>query len=348
MHVDAGDAEAGQRRRLRDRFRGRGRRGRRTCSPCARWRSSRACRASTSGLMRRLTGAIAPRDGGDLREQLQLRLRFHVEAVDARIEREGELARRLADAGEEDLLGRHAGGERAAQLALRDDVGAGAEPRQRGDRPPGWSSPSAHRRSGGRGRRRPRRRRGSGGSASPSNSSRRACRPPPRSPAPARPRRGARRRDARNGASAGPRAGNRGRSGAAGAGWRRSRRGHRRRCRQDDRAKTSRRRSPPAPRAASAAPGSSSEPRRPQPASGAGGKSDDDERAERHGSPRTERDYSGARRAHASGFSAGSRPCSRSIHAARGGAHILRRGAALAACGWRPRPRPRARRKRRP
>ena len=43
----------------------------------------------------------------------------------------GELVRGLADAGEHDLLRRNAGGERALQLAAGDDIGAGAEPRQR-------------------------------------------------------------------------------------------------------------------------------------------------------------------------------------------------------------------------
>ena len=36
----------------------------------------------------------------------------------------------LADAGKDDALGRHAGGQGPADLALRDGVGAGAEPRQ--------------------------------------------------------------------------------------------------------------------------------------------------------------------------------------------------------------------------
>ena len=158
-------------------------------------------RASTSGLMRRLTGRVRPAPTATCGEQLELRLRFDVEAGDARLSSAKASSRaRLADAGEDDLLRRDAGGERAAQLALGDHVGAGAEPRQRRD----------HRLVGvrlqrvadavRRGRRRPRRRRGSGASASPSNSSRTACRPPPRSSAPARPRRGARRRDARNGA----------------------------------------------------------------------------------------------------------------------------------------------------
>ncbi len=61
------------------------------------------------------------------RQNFELRLGLDVEAVDAGGEREIHLARRLADAGEDDLLGRNAGGKRAAQFAFRDDVGAGAE-----------------------------------------------------------------------------------------------------------------------------------------------------------------------------------------------------------------------------
>ncbi len=41
--------------------------------------------------------------------------------------------RGLADAGEHDLVGGNAGGQRALELAAGDDVGAGAELRQRGD-----------------------------------------------------------------------------------------------------------------------------------------------------------------------------------------------------------------------
>ena len=65
---------------------------------------------------------------GEAAEQLELRLGLDVEAMDARVESEGELPRRLADAGEDDLFGRNAGGKRAPQLAFRDHVGAGAEP----------------------------------------------------------------------------------------------------------------------------------------------------------------------------------------------------------------------------
>ena len=65
------------------------------------------------------------------REELEFRLGFDVEAVDAGGQREVHLARRLADAGEHDLLGRDAGGQRAAQFAFRDHVRAGAEAGQR-------------------------------------------------------------------------------------------------------------------------------------------------------------------------------------------------------------------------
>ena len=47
--------------------------------------------------------------------------------MDAGIERRLHLGRCFADPGEDDPLGRHAGGQRAAQLPLRDDVGARAE-----------------------------------------------------------------------------------------------------------------------------------------------------------------------------------------------------------------------------
>ena len=69
----------------------------------------------------------------DLAQRLELRLRFHVEAEDALLQRIGHLGARLADAGEDDLVGGDAGGAGAAQLALRHHVHAGPEARQRGD-----------------------------------------------------------------------------------------------------------------------------------------------------------------------------------------------------------------------
>ena len=89
--------------------------------------------ASTSGLTRTDTQAVRPFDGRDLRQQFELRLGFHIDAENAGIDRRGEFVRGLADAGEHDLLRRNAGGERALQFAARDDVGAGAEPRERRD-----------------------------------------------------------------------------------------------------------------------------------------------------------------------------------------------------------------------
>ncbi len=62
----------------------------------------------------------------DLAQHDQLRHRFDVELRDPRIERQDHLVAALADAGEHDAPGRHAGGERALELARRDHVGAGA------------------------------------------------------------------------------------------------------------------------------------------------------------------------------------------------------------------------------
>ena len=89
--------------------------------------------ASTSGLTRSETcggAALLLRDRG---QQLELRLGLHVDAEDALVDRERELARGLADAREHDLVRRNAGRAGALELALRDHVGAGAEPGQRLD-----------------------------------------------------------------------------------------------------------------------------------------------------------------------------------------------------------------------
>ena len=155
--------------------------------------------ASTSGLMRSETGAVLPSADGARRQQLQFRLGFDVEAEDAGREREIHLARRLADAGEQDLFRRNAGGQRAPHLAFRNHVGAGAElcqHRQHGLVGIRLHGVADQRVESGEGLAR---RRCSGASASPSNSSRTACRPPPRCRRPARPRHAARRRDSRNG-----------------------------------------------------------------------------------------------------------------------------------------------------
>src|SRR3546814_19927270 len=68
---------------------------------------------------------------------VQLVQRLDVETHDAHVERAGDLVGALAHTGEHDALGRHAGVQRAAQFADRDDVGtdAGAShPLQDGDR----------------------------------------------------------------------------------------------------------------------------------------------------------------------------------------------------------------------
>ena len=71
--------------------------------------------------------------GRHLAQRVQLGLGLDIEAADALAQRIGHLGARLADAGEDDLGRRHAGGPRAAQLALGDHVHAGAEPGQGGD-----------------------------------------------------------------------------------------------------------------------------------------------------------------------------------------------------------------------
>ena len=71
---------------------------------------------------------LVARDPG---QRLHLGQRLDVELKDAGLEPERHLGRRLADPGEDDLLRGHAGGQRPAQLALRDHVGAGAAARQR-------------------------------------------------------------------------------------------------------------------------------------------------------------------------------------------------------------------------
>ena len=77
-----------------------------------------------------------PRDRAPRRRHLaqrpKLGLRLDIEGEDAGLERKCHLLARLADAGENDQLGRHLDRQRAAQLAFRHHVHAGAEPRQRG------------------------------------------------------------------------------------------------------------------------------------------------------------------------------------------------------------------------
>ena len=64
---------------------------------------------------------------GDRAQPPQLRDQFDIDLVDSGGDGGVELLGGLADPGEDDPLRRDAGGEGAPQLALRDDVGAGAE-----------------------------------------------------------------------------------------------------------------------------------------------------------------------------------------------------------------------------
>ena len=60
--------------------------------------------------------------GGNFGDAFDLGFGFGVEAVDAGIDREGDLAGRLADPGKDDPLRRAAGGESAAKLAFGNHV----------------------------------------------------------------------------------------------------------------------------------------------------------------------------------------------------------------------------------
>ena len=68
---------------------------------------------------------------GEPRQQFQLGLGFDVDAENVGGQRRAQLGFGLADAGEQDLFRRNAGGQRALQFAARNHVGAGAELRQR-------------------------------------------------------------------------------------------------------------------------------------------------------------------------------------------------------------------------
>ena len=89
--------------------------------------------ASTSGLMRRAMRAVAAEARGDLAQRIELGLRLDVEAVDALAQGVGHFFPGLADAGKDDAIGGHACGPRAAQLAFRHHVHAGAQTRQGGN-----------------------------------------------------------------------------------------------------------------------------------------------------------------------------------------------------------------------
>ena len=64
---------------------------------------------------------------GDLGKQFQLGLGLDVDAKNALLDRERQFVCGLADAGEHDLVRRHAGAAGAQKFTLGDDVGAGAE-----------------------------------------------------------------------------------------------------------------------------------------------------------------------------------------------------------------------------
>ncbi len=70
---------------------------------------------------------------GDAGQRLELRQGFDVDLVHTMRDRAFQLGARLADAGIDDALRRHAGRARAAQLAFRYHVGARAEVGQRPD-----------------------------------------------------------------------------------------------------------------------------------------------------------------------------------------------------------------------
>ena len=71
--------------------------------------------------------------GGDRGEQLEFGLGFDVDAENALLDRERQFFRGLADTGKHDLFRRDAGFACAQKFAGGDHIGAGAEPRERGD-----------------------------------------------------------------------------------------------------------------------------------------------------------------------------------------------------------------------
>jgi hypothetical protein len=145
----------GQRCAARHRPRGRASAECRTCSPSLPVEIFLWVLASTSGLMRSETGAVLPAPRRGLRQQLQLRLGFDVEAEDAGFEREIHLARRLADAGEHDLRAAGTPAASARRSSPSETTSAPAPSRPACGAPPGWNSPSSRSRPARRRRRRP-------------------------------------------------------------------------------------------------------------------------------------------------------------------------------------------------
>ena len=68
-----------------------------------------------------------------LAQRSEFGLRFDIEGEDAGVERDSHLDLRLADTRKHDSLRRDLDRQRAAKLALRHDVHAGAEPAERSE-----------------------------------------------------------------------------------------------------------------------------------------------------------------------------------------------------------------------
>ena len=68
--------------------------------------------------------------GGHVVQPLQLRLGFHVEAKDVRLQRPDHFLGRLAHPGKHDLAGIAAGPEHALQFTAGDDIETGTQPGQ--------------------------------------------------------------------------------------------------------------------------------------------------------------------------------------------------------------------------
>ena len=132
VHVDAGDRDARQLARPWRRARGASSNGTPNLFSALPVEILACVLASTSGLTRSAMRAVRPMPAATSLSASSSGSTLDVEAEDALAQRIGHLLARLADAGEDDLVRRHAGRARAAQLALRDHVHAGAEPGQRG------------------------------------------------------------------------------------------------------------------------------------------------------------------------------------------------------------------------
>ena len=132
MHVDAGDREARQARRVGVDGAGAGQRDAELVLRLARGDlRMRACIDIRIDPDRDRRGQ--PKTGGDGGEFREFRLALDVEAEDAGLEGGGHFALRLADAREHDALWVDPRREGPAQLTLRDDVHARAEARQGGE-----------------------------------------------------------------------------------------------------------------------------------------------------------------------------------------------------------------------